>query len=213
MNKINSIKILILEDSLSDAELLQRELKKSGLSFSSEIAQTQHEFIAALDNFKPDIILSDYSVPSFDGVTAFHIKQKKHSDIPFIIVSGTIGEENAVELIKNGVTDYALKDKLFTLAPKITRALKDADDIKAKRIVNEKLKIQNEKLLEIAFLQSHQMRVPVVHILGLYDLFNFDNPSDPINAETLSLLKISAESLDNIIREIMQKISEINAIQ
>lgn len=210
---IDSIKILILEDNQNDAELLQHELKKSGLSFSSEIVQTQHEFIAALDNFKPDIILSDYSLPSFDGVTAFHIKQKKHSDIPFIIVSGTIGEENAVELIKNGVTDYALKDKLFTLAPKITRALKDADDIIAKRIVNEKLKIQNEKLFEIAFLQSHQMRVPVVHILGLYNLFNFDNPSDPINAEILGKLKTSAESLDNIIREIVQKTNEIKAIR
>ncbi|MBK5214992.1 MAG: response regulator [Flavobacteriaceae bacterium] len=213
MNMIDSIKILILEDNQNDAELLQHELKKSGLSFSSEIVQTQHEFIAALDNFKPDIILSDYSLPSFDGVTAFHIKQKKHSDIPFIIVSGTIGEENAVELIKNGVTDYALKDKLFTLAPKITRALKDADDIIAKRIVNEKLKIQNEKLFEIAFLQSHQMRVPVVHILGLYNLFNFDNPSDPINAEILGKLKTSAESLDNIIREIVQKTNEIKAIR
>lgn len=209
----DSIKILILEDSPSDAELIQRELKKSGLIFSSEIVQTQDEFIAALDNFKPDIILSDYSLPSFDGVTAFHIKQKKHSDIPFIIVSGTIGEENAVELIKNGVADYALKDKLFSLVPKITRALKDADAIKAKSLADEKLKAQNEKLLQIAFLQSHQMRVPVVHILGLYNLFNFDNPSDPINAETLCLLKISGESLDNIIREIAQKISEINAIQ
>lgn len=205
----DKIKILILEDNLNDAELIQRELKKSEFSFSSEIVQTQHEFITALDNFKPDIILSDYSLPSFDGVTAFHIKQKKYPDTPFIIVSGTIGEENAVELIKKGVTDYALKNKLFSLAPKITRALKDANDIKAKRIVDEKLKIQNEKLFEIAFLQSHQVRVPVAHILGLFSLFKFDNPSDPINAEILCKLKISAESLDNIIREIVQKTSEI----
>ena len=209
----DKIKILILEDNQNDAELIQRELKKSGLSFSSEIVQTRETYENALDRFKPDIILSDYSLPSFDGVSAFHIKQKKYSDIPFIIVSGTLGEEKAVELIKNGVTDYALKDKLFTLAPKITRALKDADDIKAKRIVDEKLKIQNEKLFEIAFLQSHQVRVPVAHILGLFSLFKFDNPSDPINSEILCKLKISAESLDNIIREIVQKTSEIKAIQ
>jgi DNA-binding NtrC family response regulator len=209
---INSIKILILEDSQSDAELLQRELKRSGLSFSSEITQTQDEFIAALDNFNPDIILSDYSVPSFDGLTAFHIKQKKHSEIPFIIVSGTIGEEIAVELIKNGVTDYALKDKLFSLAPKISRALMEAEARKEKWIADEILKKKNIKILEIAFLQSHQMRVPVVHILGLYSLFNFDNPSDPANAETLRMLKISAESLDIIIREIVEKITEIDAL-
>lgn len=213
MSDSNSIKILIVEDSQSDAELIHRELKKSGLIFSSKIVQIREEFESALDNFKPDIILSDYSLPTFDGVTAFHIKQKKHSDIPFIIVSGIIGEENAVALIKNGVTDYALKDKLFTLAPKITRALKHADDIKAKNIVDENIKLQNEKLFEIAFLQSHQMRVPVVHILYLHSLFNFDDPSDPINAETLSLLKTSAESLDKIIQQITQKISEIRSIQ
>lgn len=213
MDMPDKIKILILEDIQSDAELILRELKKSGLIFSPEIVQTRETYENALDNFKPDIILSDYILPSFDGVTAFHIKQKKHSDIPFIIVSGTIGEENAVELIKNGVTDYALKDKLFSLTPKITRALKDVDNIKAKRIVDEKLKTQNEKLFKIAFLQSHQMRVPVAHILGLYNLFNFDNPSDPINAEILNKLKITAESLDNIIRDIMQKTSEIKEIQ
>ena len=144
----NKIKILILEDNQNDAELLQRELKKLGLSFSSEIVQTRETFENALDRFKPDIILSDYSLPSFDGVSAFHIKQKKYSDIPFIIVSGTLGEEKAVELIKNGVTDYALKNKLFALAPKIIRALKEEEEKKEKRIVNKKLKTEHEKLLK-----------------------------------------------------------------
>ena len=209
----NDLKILLVEDSQADVDLLKRELKKSGLSFTLQVVQTRETFESALQKFNPDIILSDYSLPNFDGVTAFHIKQKKHSDIPFIIVSGTIGEENAIELIKNGVTDYALKDKLFSLTVKITRALKDADDIKAKRIVDEKLKLQNEKLFEIAFLQSHQVRVPVAHILGLFSLFKFDNPSDPINSEILCMLKTSAESLDNIILEITKKTSEIRAIQ
>ena len=144
----DKIKILILEDNQNDAELMQRELKKSGLSFSSEIVQTRETYENALDRFKPDIILSDYSLPSFDGVAAFHIKQKKYSDIPFIIVSGTIGEQNAVELIKNGVTDYVLKDKLFALTTKITRALKEEEERKEKRITDKKLKIEHEKLLQ-----------------------------------------------------------------
>ena len=114
MSVSDKIKILILEDNQNDAELLVRELKKSGLDFSFEHIQTRDAFEYALVNFKPDIILSDYSLPSFDGITAFYIKQKKSPDIPFIIVSGTIGEENAVELIKHGVTDYVLKDKLFS---------------------------------------------------------------------------------------------------
>jgi len=142
-----NLKILILEDNQSDADLLHRELKKSGLSFTSEIVQTREEFENALQNFKPDIILSDYSLPAFDAVTAFRIKQNKSPDIPFIIVSGIIGEENAVELIKNGVTDYAPKDKLFTLSPKINRALKDTEEKKEKEFIAEKLKIQAAELI------------------------------------------------------------------
>jgi len=142
-----NLKILILEDNQSDADLLHRELKKSGLSFTSEIVQTREEFENALQNFNPDIILSDYSLPAFDAVTAFRIKQNKSPDIPFIIVSGIIGEENAVELIKKGITDYAPKDKLFTLSPKINRALKDAEERKKKIIIAEKLKIQAVELI------------------------------------------------------------------
>lgn len=209
----SNLKILILEDNPTDADLVICELKKSGLCFTTKITQTREEFEISLENFSPDIILSDYSLPSFDGVAAFHIKQRKHPHIPFIIVSGVIGEENAVELIKNGVTDYALKDKLFTLIPKITRALNDVEEKNKKNISDKILKLQHEKLFEIAFLQSHQVRVPVVHILGLFKLFNFDNSFDPINAEILCKLKIASEEFDNVIREIVQKTNEIKDIQ
>ncbi|HXH98970.1 MAG TPA: response regulator [Sphingobacteriaceae bacterium] len=207
--KKRNLKILILEDNESDADLLQRELRKSGLNFTSEIVQARDTFEIALDTFKPDIILSDYSLPSFDGVSAFRIKQSIYPDIPFIIVSGIIGEESAVELIKNGVTDYVLKDKLFALTPKIHRALKETEEKMIKRISDEELKIQNKKLREIAFLQSHQVRVPVAQILGLFSLFEFDNPSAPINSEILSKLKIAAESLDKTIHDIVSKTNDI----
>jgi len=142
-----NLKILILEDNQSDADLLQRELKRSGLVFISEIVQTRLEFEAALQNFHPDIILSDYSLPAFDAVSAFQIKQNIAPFIPFIIVSGVIGEEIAVDLIKNGVTDYAIKDKLFTLSTKINRALKDAEARKEKIADAEKLKRQSAELI------------------------------------------------------------------
>lgn len=142
-----NLKILILEDNQSDADLLQRELKKSGLIFTAEIVQTRVDFEKALHNFNPDLILSDYSLPSFDAVSAFNIKQNISPLIPFIIVSGVIGEENAVELIKNGVTDYTPKDKLFTLSTKISRALKDREEAKEKKAIAEKLKIQTAELI------------------------------------------------------------------
>jgi DNA-binding NtrC family response regulator len=203
----------MLEDNKSDVELLQYELKKSGLDFCSEVVQTSKDFNKALDNFKPDIILSDYSLPSFDGVSAFHIKQKKYPEIPFIIVSGTIGEENAVELIKSGVTDYSLKDKLFSLHHKILRALKDAKEKKEKKIADELLKTQYEKLRQIAFLQSHQVRGPIASILGLINLFNSDNPGDPLNCEVIKNLRMTTRAFDDIIHEIVQKTSEIEKIE
>ncbi|MCD6067602.1 MAG: DNA-binding transcriptional regulator BaeR [Bacteroidetes bacterium] len=207
------IKILILEDNESDAELLQRELKKSGMEFSCEVVQARDPYETMLDHYRPDIILSDYSLPSFDGLSAFHIKQKKYPDIPFIIVSGTIGEENAVELIKTGVTDYVLKDKLLVLNQKIHRALKEVDEILAKKLADEKLKLQNEKLFEIAFLQSHQVRAPVANVLGLLNLFNLDNPHDPLNSEVIRKLQSTTLAFDTIIHQIMQKTSEIRKMQ
>lgn len=205
----NGLKILILEDTLSDADLLMRELKKSELEFTFEIVQTREAFENALANFKPDLILSDFNLPSFDGLTAFRIKQEKSPDIPFIIVSGAIGEEKAVELIKNGITDYSQKDKLFTLNQKISRALKEVDEKKEKRIADEKVQTQHKKLLEVAFLQSHQIRRPVADILGLISVFNLNNPSDPENIEVLTRLQTTAVDLDNIIRDIVKKTSEI----
>ncbi|MBU2045297.1 MAG: PAS domain S-box protein, partial [Bacteroidetes bacterium] len=134
---------------------LIRELKKSGFSFSFEIVQTRVTFEYALQHFNPDLILSDFSLPAFDAATAFKIKQEKSPHIPFIIVSGIIGEENAVELIKNGVTDYASKDKLFSLIQKIERALTDAEERKEKEVIAEKLKEQTAALI-IANKELHE---------------------------------------------------------
>lgn len=141
------LKILILEDNHIDADLINRQLKKSGLSFTSEIVKTRKNYEYALHNFNPDIILSDYSLPGFDAVTAFRIKQNLFPHIPFIIVSGIIGEENAVELIKDGVTDYAPKNRLISLALKITRAINDTKEINEKKSIAEKLVIQTEELI------------------------------------------------------------------
>jgi CheY-like chemotaxis protein len=208
----NICRILILEDNQSDVYLLRRELNRNGLHFTSEVVQTRESFEDALDTFNPDIILSDYTLPAFDGVSAFNIKQIKTPDIPFIIVSGSIGEERSVELIKDGVTDYALKDKLFSLPFKICRALKDAEEKKEKKIIDGELKAQYDKLLKIAFMQSHQVRVPVANILGLFNLFNFETPGDPVNGQVLIMLKLVAENLDKTIDEIVQNTNEITEI-
>lgn len=132
-------KILIIEDNKSDIDFIRYELDKSGINYESRIAQNEAGLRKTLEEFIPDVILSDYSLPSFDGLRAFKITEEVIPGTPFIVVSGTIGEERAVELIKSGVTDYAIKDRLYTLAPKIHRALKEAEEKKEKKITDEKL--------------------------------------------------------------------------
>lgn len=144
-----NIRFLILEHDTSDIDLLKFELRKSFADSETLVVQTQDDYTRALTVYQPNIILSDYSLPGFDGISAFKIKQQINPDIPFILVSGTVGEESAVEFIKNGITDYALKDKLFSLEPKIVRALNEALEREQKRKAMEALKNSESNLRAI----------------------------------------------------------------
>ncbi len=147
MNKPS--KILHLEDKRSDSDLIKRELDKSDISFEYLLVTNKISFEKALTEFNPDLILSDYALPSFDGGAAFYMSQKIAPHIPFIIVSGTIGEEKAVELIKNGVVDYVLKNKLFKLPPKIKRALKEAEDKKEIKRLQKAFEIERQQFYDL----------------------------------------------------------------
>jgi PAS domain S-box-containing protein len=120
------LRILILEDVATDAELAINELVEAGMTFTSRFVSTREDFLRELDVFAPQIILSDYSLPAFDGLSALKISIAKHLDIPFIFVSGALGEERAIEMLKQGATDYVLKDRLSRLAPAVSRALLEA---------------------------------------------------------------------------------------
>jgi PAS domain S-box-containing protein len=142
-------KILILEYDPNDIGHLQDELKKSGLNYTAEVVQTRKGYENALSSFNPDIILADYSLPSFDGLSAFRIRQNMAPETPFIIVSGTIGEENAVELIRMGVTDYVLKENIYQITPKIYWALNESSERKQKEVAERQLRQREEQLRKI----------------------------------------------------------------
>lgn len=125
-------KVLIVEHDSMDIELLRHELLKGGIDFVSENVQNEADYRAALAAFLPDIILSDYSFPSFDGLAAFRIRQSMAPDTPFLFVTGALGEETSVDLIKKGVTDFVLKDKMFTLCFKVYRALAESKERRSK---------------------------------------------------------------------------------
>ena len=144
----DTLRILILEDSVSDAELMEDELKQAGLNFVSKRVATKADFVKQMDEFMPDIILADYSLPGFSGKSALNIVVNQYPDIPFIFVSGALGEELAVELLRKGATDYVLKNNLLRLAPSVNRALKELAECNERRKAEEDLK-QSEKELQI----------------------------------------------------------------
>ena len=117
------LRILLLEDTPADAELNERMLRKAGMVFDALRVDTLNTFVEALDTFRPDLILADYHLPGFGGKEALSIVRKKKLDIPFVFVSGAMGEELAVESIKLGATDYVLKDRLSRLPVAVQRAL------------------------------------------------------------------------------------------
>jgi PAS domain S-box-containing protein len=139
------MQILILEDNAADAELVQRELRKAGLDFMARWAQDKGAFVAALETPSPDMILADYSLPGFDGLTALTLARRRWADIPVIIVSGAIGEEVAVETLKAGATDYVLKQRLSQLGPVVHRALREAHERAEKRRAEEALRQSEER--------------------------------------------------------------------
>ncbi|MCF7815364.1 MAG: PAS domain-containing protein, partial [Candidatus Cloacimonetes bacterium] len=124
----DKLRILIVEDVMTDAKLVEYELSKSGLQFESKIVKFKEDYIDALKNFKPDLVLSDFSLPRFDGKEAIKIIRKLAPQTPIIIVTGSINEQTAVECMKLGAWDYVLKDRLVLLGHSIKNTLELKQD-------------------------------------------------------------------------------------
>ena len=115
----DELKVLLLEDVAKDVELIVREVRKAAISCVIRTVECRSDFEKALDVFAPDVVLSDYSLPGFDGLSALAIARQKRTDMPFILISGALGEEAAIESLKQGATDYVLKTNLVRLAPAV----------------------------------------------------------------------------------------------
>lgn len=117
------IRILHLEDVPADAELVEYELQKGNIKFEKRVVDNKDDFVKMLGDFNPDIILSDHSLPSFDSVQAITILKEKKLDIPFILITATVSEEFAVDIMKQGASDYILKDRLQRLPSAVINSL------------------------------------------------------------------------------------------
>src|SRR6267378_4209191 len=148
------LRVLLVEDVEDDAFLATRELKRAGLVVESRRVECEADFRRELGEFRPDVILSDFNMPQFDGMHALVIARETVPDIPFIFVSGTLGEDYAIRALKNGASDYVLKSNLVRLPPVVERAVSEAAARSERRRGEQLLALEHTVVRHIAGADS-----------------------------------------------------------
>ena len=144
------LRILIVEDNTSDVEIVKRLLNKGGFHFTDKVVDSKEEFLSAMADFEPELILCDYSMPRFDGMRALLIRKEMAPLTPFILVTGSVNEEVAVECMKAGADDYVLKQNLIRLVPAVKAALEKQQTIRMRQEAEAALRISEERFKQIA---------------------------------------------------------------
>jgi PAS domain S-box-containing protein len=206
---MNVLRFLLLEDSLLDAELAQVMLTEGGINCELIRVETDADFLAALETETFDLILADYALPSFDGISALEIARNRTPEVPFIFVSAALGEELAIEALKNGATDYVLKQRLGRLVPSVQRALREAKERRERQQAEESLQKSEAKYRRIVHTSyegiwmidsqsrtefvnqrmSQMLGYPAEEMLGRSILDFVDQADDIVAEEKLEWLK------------------------
>lgn len=205
------LKILMLEDLQDDVGLIERTLNKQGLSFITKRVDTKEEFSEALVSFNPDVILSDHALPQFNSLEALIICQDQGMHVPFILVTGTVSEEFAVSCLKQGADDYVLKSNLVRLPSAIQNALRQRTHELKRKKAEKTLRKQNEELVKInkeldsfVYSVSHNLRAPLMSVLGLLNLVQIENKKSDRTMDTYFLMmQNSIHKLDDTLKEIL----------
>jgi signal transduction histidine kinase/CheY-like chemotaxis protein len=202
--------ILYLEDDPKDAELVQETLATDGIRSQITRVETEADFIASLEQDGFDVILADYTLPSYDGLSALKIAQQNWPHLPFIFVSGTLGEEVAIEALKIGATDYVLKTRLSRIVPSVQRALREAEERSDLSRAEEALRRSEAYLAEAQKLShtgSFGWRVSCGKIYWSHEtfrIFEYDPPTEP----TLELVMHRTHPEDRaMVRQVVNRVS------
>ena len=226
------LRFLSLEDSALDAELIQRELQRGELDYLWNRVQTRLDYQRAIQEFQPELILADYKLPAFDGAQALAMAKELCPDVPVIVISGAVGEETAVELLKNGATDFVLKDRLGRLVPAVKRALREVESQQARRKAEADLRALNAQLehrvaertrelwekntvmeedlemareLQMAFLPSRFPTIPrgVSETASAVRFCSVFHPSSSVSGDFYNIVRISDTSVGIFICDVM----------
>jgi signal transduction histidine kinase len=230
-----TLHILMLEDSPLDAELTLSKLAESEFRFDATRIDTQQSLLEQIPREDLDLILSDYRLPSFSGLEALKIARTQRPDLPFIFVSGALGEDNAVEMLKEGATDYVLKQRLDRLVPSVRRAIAESRERTERKRVEEALRIERKRAEEerealllreqiargeaerasqmkdqfLATL-SHELRTPLNAIVGWAEILRSDRTTAEDLAEGLAVIERNARVQARIIDDLLD-MSRINS--
>jgi signal transduction histidine kinase len=221
MNEV--LNVLCLEDSPRDAEIMRELLTDAGYDLNMDCTAVEKEFVTFLRSHKYDIILSDFKLPGFDGFTALRWSVEICPDVPFICISGTVGEETAVELLKKGAVDYILKDRLVRLPSAIQRALDEAKEKEARqraekelvslntqleqRVIERtyQLEAANKELEAFTYSVSHDLRAPLRAVDGFskFVLEDYENKLDSEGKRLLNLIRTNIQKMDQLITDLL----------
>lgn len=201
----------MLEDLHDDVGLIERTLARQGMKFETLRVDTREEFTHALSSFKPDVILSDHALPQFNSLEALNICRQDGSNMPFILVTGTVSEEFAVNCLKQGADDYVLKTNLVRLPSAIINSLKQREHEKKRRDAEGILREQNQQLVKInkeldsfVYSVSHNLRAPLMSVLGLLNLVQLENEKANTGMDPyFDMMQHSIHKLDETLKEIL----------